>query len=73
MNRRVPNGTHGGVEGGLITRPSDSYWEARSDSPYENLPHSLAMAIICQNWQKINSNWRFFARPPTTVQGKQEQ
>ena len=24
MNRRVPNGTHGGVEGGLITRPSDS-------------------------------------------------
>ena len=23
MNRRVPNGTHGGVEGGLITRPSD--------------------------------------------------
>ena len=65
MNRRVPNGTHGGVEGGLITLPSDS--------PYENLPHSLAMAIICQNWQKINSNWRFFARPPTTVQGKQEQ
>lgn len=23
MNRRVPNGMHGGVEGGLITRPSD--------------------------------------------------
>ncbi len=23
MNRRIPNGTYGGVEGGLITRPSD--------------------------------------------------
>ena len=22
MNRRIPNGTYGGVEGGLITRPS---------------------------------------------------
>ena len=27
MNRRVPNGTHGGVEGGLITRPSDDFEE----------------------------------------------
>ena len=24
VNRRIPNGPHGGVEGGLITRPSDS-------------------------------------------------
>ena len=29
MNRRVPNGTHGGVEGGLITRPSDRIHDLR--------------------------------------------
>ena len=38
MNRRIPNGTYGGVEGGLITRPSDPSTQANIQRQISLLP-----------------------------------
>ena len=57
MNRRVPNGTHGGVEGGLITRPSDSGdGKQPRDSRCRSPPDFSLHGEFCKlNLQEVNN------------------
>ena len=52
MNRRVPNGTHGGVEGGLITRPSDC--QKYNEMEYTDIPKTVDM--ICNRRYNMGVN-----------------